>query len=89
MAREAATRASISITEGSKGWRRAKDRSWRVSATPRWAAVSMALAAKVAFSLPSATLRSVPRKPVTIISRLLKSCATPPVSWPSASIFWA
>ena len=24
-----------------------------------------------------------------ICSRLLKSCATPPVSWPTASIFWA
>jgi hypothetical protein len=25
--------------------------------------------------------------PITTVSRLLKSCATPPVSWPTASIF--
>ena len=29
------------------------------------------------------------RLPRTAMSRLLKSCATPPVSWPTASIFWA
>ena len=29
------------------------------------------------------------RLPVTTCSRLLKSCATPPVSWPTVSIFCA
>ena len=28
------------------------------------------------------------RFPETTVSRLLKSCATPPVSWPTDSIFW-
>ena len=27
--------------------------------------------------------------PVITVSMLLKSCAMPPVSWPTASIFWA
>ena len=27
--------------------------------------------------------------PVMTVRMLLKSCATPPVSWPIASIFWA
>jgi len=31
--------------------------------------------------------RIISRPPNTIVSRLLKSCATPPVSWPIASIF--
>ena len=34
-------------------------------------------------------LRSRSRLPITAISRLLKSCATPPVSWPIVSIFCA
>ena len=34
-------------------------------------------------------LRNRSRLPITAISRLLKSCATPPVSWPIVSIFCA
>ena len=32
---------------------------------------------------------SMSRAPVIGVSKLLKSCATPPVSWPSVSSFWA
>ena len=31
---------------------------------------------------------AVSRLPITIISRLLKSWAMPPLSWPTASSFW-
>ena len=38
--------------------------------------------------LAAAGLRSISRLPRITVSRLLKSWAMPPVSWPIASIFW-
>ena len=40
-------------------------------------------------SSSAARLSSRPRPPITAASKLLKSCAMPPVSLPIASIFWA
>ena len=37
---------------------------------------------------PPACRQDARRLPRMTVSRLLKSCATPPVSWPMASIFW-
>ena len=75
-------------TTGLSGCRREKVSSWRVRLSPRRAAPRIA-------SMPAAASASVRRRrsisawPLTIISRLLKSCAMPPVSWPIASIFCA
>ena len=61
------------------GWRREKVSNCRVSASPREAAVKIASSERIFFW-------SVIRRmsdcacPLTTISRLLKSCATPPVS---------
>ena len=43
--RSASTRSPTWIGTGLTGWRREKLISWRVSEAPRWAAISMALAA--------------------------------------------
>ena len=67
-------------------WVREKARSWRVS----FAARSVASAAKRAWrNILSSSLRRsiISRLPDTTVSRLLKSCAIPPVNWPTASIF--
>ena len=73
---------------GLSDWRRENISNCRVSVSPRAAADWMASSARTFFG--SDNRRSnVCAWPVTIISRLLKSCATPPVSWPSASIFCA
>ena len=74
---------------GSSGWRREK-------ASRRW--VSVAARSAPTRALPSArTIRGSPASPtwrraastlpVMTVSRLLKSWAMPPVSWPTASIF--
>ena len=58
-----------------------------VSVAPRSAA-SRALRRNLVMSAPLAARRSArSRLPMIAESRLLKSCATPPVSWPIASIF--
>ena len=76
-------------TTGLTDWRRAKVSSCPVSAAPRCAASSMAAIDVDAAGSPASLRFKSSAWPITIIKRLLKSCATPPVSWPSASIFWA
>ena len=39
--------------------------------------------------ISSIPIRASSRLPLITVSRLLKSCAIPPVSWPTASILWA
>ena len=85
--RIASMRSATSIACGLTLCRRAKVSSWRVSAAPRWAAVSIAEQRALRLGSSSAPFFSMWMLPLMIISRLLKSCATPPVSWPSASIF--
>ena len=54
---------------------------------------SAALIASVMRSLAAVGMANLlwarSRLPCTTASRLLKSCAMPPVNWPTASIFWA
>ncbi len=80
------TRWRRSIGTGLSGWRRENVRSCRVSRSPRWPAPMIASIARSWLGSPSLR-RSSSACPLTIIRRLLKSCAMPPVSWPSASIF--
>ena len=79
----------LSTRSGSSGSERAKDSRRRVSAAAR-VAPSIALLRCIITSrrgpLRRRSARSMP--PTTTASMLLKSCAMPPVSWPTASIFW-
>ena len=81
-----------SIGFGSSGCRREKASSRLVSAAARCApriALRRALQIEPAFRrLLGAWRCAVSRLPITIIRRLLKSWAMPPLSWPTASIFW-
>ena len=75
------------ITLGSSGWRRAKASSWRVSwrgAVGAVQGVLEPLRGRARRRPRSAASSS--RLPRITCSRLLKSWATPPVSWPTASI---
>ena len=79
----------MSVTRGSSGCRRLNASNWPVSLAPsRTLDIASAIRAR-APSLPSRSRPSSWRVPETICSRLLKSWATPPVSRPIASIFWA
>ena len=78
-----------STTLGCSGWRRAKASSRRVSSAPRSAAVSASLANSSRPEPLVSSSRSRSRLPITTLSRLLKSCASPPVRLPMASIFIA
>ena len=75
---------------------------WRENASKRLVNVTARCAPCTAISRPrtiraaaadggtSAMYRPIMSSPpITTVSRLLKSCATPPVSWPTASIFCA
>ena len=81
------TSSARSVGRGSSAWRRAKaSRRW-VSDAPRWAPC---VAPSIRRSMPGSDgkrLRRSSRLPSTAVSRLLKSCATPPVSWPIDSSF--
>ena len=68
-------------------WRRANVSNCRVSAAPRCEALSIAWIARTAFGSSPENFLSMLRLPEITISKLLKSCATPPVSCPSASSF--
>ena len=74
----------------------ARKSCWRAKASSRWVSEAPRSAPWIAPSTSRCRrgssgrrLRSRSRLPITAISRLLKSCATPPVSWPMVSIFWA
>ena len=67
--------------------RRLKDSSWSTSAAPRVAACSIsARSARIASSSGCSSSNSAVYPPIAV-SRLLKSCAMPPASRPTASIF--
>ena len=82
-------RALTSITSGWSGWRRAKASNWPVSAAARAEAWTTASAKRIRLSSASPGRRSMSAEPWMTVSRLLKSCAMPPVSWPSACILCA
>ena len=80
-----------SIGFGSRAWRREKASSRLVKAAARCAPRMALPSARSRLGLGERGLFAlrwaVSRLPITIISRLLKSCAMPPLSWPIASIF--
>jgi hypothetical protein len=77
------TASLTAITSGVTAWRREKASSWRVRRVPL--ATARSIAAICGLPDVCGTRRaSRCRLLLTTISRLLKSCATPPVSWPSA-----
>ena len=82
-----------SIASGASGWRRAKASRCRVSRAPRITparAASSRDCTKLSGTASRANrLSTSSRLAEMTCSRLLKSCATPPVIWPSTSIFWA
>ena len=80
-----------SVDFGSSVCRRAKASSRCVSAAARLAAPCAATIyrSKSPIGPCAARVLSCSRQPVMAANRLLKSCASPPVSWPSASIFCA
>jgi hypothetical protein len=59
-----------------------------VSAEPRSAPCIAPSSRRCARGSSGNRLRRSSRLPITAVRRLLKSWATPPVSWPTASIFW-
>ncbi|MNX89278.1 hypothetical protein D3C86_1212850 [compost metagenome] len=83
------TKREILMTRGSSAWRRPKASSWLASFAPRWTPASAFSSRLSARSLPITSLESNCRLPAITCRRLLKSCATPPVSWPMDSIFCA
>ncbi len=87
--RKSSIRPSMSTETGLSCWRREKARSWRVRLRPRSAACRTAFSCRCCRGSFSSLRASMSMLPRITVSRLLKSCATPPVSWPTASIFWA
>ena len=83
------TSSATSTAAGFNSWRRANASNRWVSAAPR-SAPCMALS-RSRFARGSSGRRffSSSRLPNTAMSRLLKSCAIPPVSWPIVSSFCA
>ena len=81
------TRSGMATATGLRFCRRAKASMRWVRMAPRWAAcTALATSGAILGSSPMRRCTSS-RLPSTAVSRLLKSCATPPVSWPIASIF--
>ena len=86
--------ASTSVTSSTRGCRvcwREKASSWRTRLAARLAFCLICMMSAKDWS--PARWRSSKRsqKPIIAVSRLLKSCAMPPASWPTACIFcdWA
>ena len=89
--RSSATTALRSVERGSNRWRRANASSCRVRSPPRSAASRMAAsraAVRGSRGMPPASPVASRNSmlPMMTVSRLLKSCATPEVSWPTASM---
>ena len=80
---------AMSIGCGSSFCRRAKASRRRTSSLPCSAARLVMPRISRWSSSSSARFSSRPSPPITAASKLLKSCAMPPVSLPIASIFWA
>ena len=79
----------MSTERGRKSWRRAKASSRWTKVAARLAACRLASIILSELSLGLSRRRSRSRLPMIGVSRLLKSWATPPVSWPSVSSFCA
>ena len=87
-----AMRDTISLrssTRASSGCLRAKASMRWVSWTPRSAAASMDWHISASCGCRATALASTSFMPMMTVRMLLKSWATPPVSWPTASIRWA
>ena len=83
------TEVSASLTRtarGRSGWRRPNASSCRTSAAPRSALPVICDSSSRAPG--SATWSSISAELRIAVSRLLKSCAIPPASWPIACNFW-
>ena len=80
---------SGSSTSGDRRWRREKESSWLVRRAARRDPSSALSASLAPRSSRVPRCRSSSSEPMMVVSRLLKSCAMPPVSWPTASIFCA
>ena len=76
------------IGAGINGCLRAKASNWLVRVAPRCAAQVARSIRACKGSERSMRVRVSSRFPRITVSRLLKSCAMPPVSWPIACIFW-
>ena len=77
------------ICDGCSICRRLNASSRRVSSAPRSPAVAIMSAACFRSGRALRAMLRVSALPTTTVRRLLKSCASPPESWPTASIFWA
>ena len=88
-----AVRVTISLRSrlrACSGCLRAKASMRWVSCAPRAAASSIGLHDRRELpALPASSCDSISVMPMMTVRMLLKSCATPPVSWPTASIFCA
>ena len=87
MVAERVTISLSSMLRACSGCLRANASMRWVSCAPREAASSIACTIGASFgSLPTESVSSSVM-PMMTVRMLLKSCATPPVSWPTASIF--
>ena len=84
---EPATTERRSSTRGAMSCCRLKASSWCVRAAARQAALSVSISQRCARASGETSRNASARLPVIAVSRLLKSCATPPASRPTASIF--
>ncbi len=85
-----ATSLLTSIGCGASGWRREKaSKRWVSDAARSAPRIAPSANRRISSRLSPARWRRSSRLPVITCSRLLKSCATPPVSCPTASIFCA
>ncbi|MCY1172854.1 hypothetical protein D9M73_129980 [compost metagenome] len=83
------TSATGSIGSDRSASSREKASNCRVSAAARLApSAALSIWRRAAAGSPSICRLASSRPPRTTASMLLKSCAMPPVNWPTASIFW-
>ena len=76
------------MTVGRSVCLREKARSCRTSAAARLAFWRICIRSPCSTSATSWRMSSRSQWPLMAVRRLLKSCATPPASWPTACIFW-
>ena len=79
----------MSTTLVSTGCLREKDSKPLINSEPRRAASIAGSMYSVACILADGSSARAVRLPSITVRMLLKSCASPPVNWPNASIFWA
>ena len=76
------------MTVGRSVCLREKASSWRTRAAARLAFWRICIRSPCSWSATSWRISSRSQWPLIAVSRLLKSWATPPASWPTACIFW-